>query len=665
MKAGQASGTAQDASGEFARHDSSRPDDPRHDLTGLGLARRDLLRIESLRVAFTSHGHATEVVKGVSFRVPPGKTVALVGESGSGKSVISQAVMGLLPRNGAITGGAIRFAEGDAAELDLARLDRNGRAMQRLRGGNIGMIFQEPMSSLSPVHTIGNQIDEALQLHQPVASRDARAKTEAMLSLVGFRNPGRAYGMYSFELSGGLRQRAMLAMALICRPALLIADEPTTALDVTIQAQVLNLMKRLQAEFGMAILLITHDLGVVANIADEVVVIYHGEIMEAGSVEDIFRRPAHPYLQALLKASPHFDMQPGERLATLREARHDIGADAQAARKPPASASAPPLLSVRDLRKTYAVKRASWFGSKTGERVTAVDSVSFDIRRGECLGLVGESGCGKTTVSKMLMRAVTPDIGSVTFDNGAGPCDVLALQAEELRRFRPRMQMIFQDPVSSLSPRATVLSILREPLDIHDAGAKSGRAARCAELMRLVGLDPRFLNRYPHSFSGGQRQRIGIARALALDPDLIICDEPVSALDVSVQAQVLNLLKDLQSGLGLTYLFISHNLAVVDYIADRIAVMARGRIVEIAPRHKLFREPAHPYTRALLKAVPFPDLDRRLDFAKLPPSGASEANTWPQAFQADADGGGLADIDLGEGHLVLARKTIDPRELAA
>ena len=649
MQAGEASQTTKADATRSARADAMTP---------------DLLRIENLRVAFTSHGHATEVVKGVSFRVPAGKTVALVGESGSGKSVIAQSIMGLLPRNGHVTGGAIGFSPQGGAALDLAGLDRNGRDMQQLRGGQIGMIFQEPMSSLSPVHTIGNQIDEALQLHQPAPRRGARAKTEAMLGLVGFRNPDRAYDMYSFELSGGLRQRAMLAMALICRPALLIADEPTTALDVTIQAQVLTLMKQLQADFGMAILLITHDLGVVANIADEVVVIYHGEIMEAGGVEDIFRRPGHPYLQALLKASPHFDMQPGERLEALREVKQEI-ARPRGSRKEAPGANAPPLLKVEGLRKTFAMKNAGWFSRKAAARVVAVDSVSFEIKRGECLGLVGESGCGKTTVSKMLMRAVTPDAGRITFDNGSGARDVLALKGEELRQFRPRMQMIFQDPVSSLSPRSTVLGILREPLDIHEVGTSRERAERCAELMRLVGLDPRFLNRYPHSFSGGQRQRIGIARALALDPDLVICDEPVSALDVSVQAQVLNLLKDLQSGLGLTYLFISHNLAVVDYMADRIAVMARGRIVEIAPRHRLFREPSHPYTRTLLKAVPFPDLDRKLDFTQLPQSAASDASAWPAAFQEDADGGGLTNIDLGEEHFVLARKTIDRRELAA
>ena len=622
----------------------------------------DILRINDLRIGFTIHGLSRDVVKGVSLRVPAGKTVALVGESGSGKSVISQAIMGLLPRAGGVTGGEILFRDPLAPEtvVDIATLPAEGEGIRALRGGRIGMIFQEPMSSLSPVHTIGNQIEEALLLHRPMPKAEARELIEAMLKRVGFKNPKRAFGLYSFELSGGLRQRAMLAMALICQPALLIADEPTTALDVTIQAQVLDLMRDLQAEMGMAILLITHDLGVVANMADEVVVIFHGEIMERGPVEDIFRRPRHPYLKALLDASPHFDMQDGERLVALREARPR---PILTAPPPKPSVDAAPLLSVRGLHKTYVTGSRSFFGKGSQTSVKAVDNVSFDIRRGECLGLVGESGCGKTTVSKIIMRAVTPDSGEIIFDDGRERVDVLGLDGEDLRKFRPRVQMIFQDPVSSLSPRMTVMNILREPLVVHGRGGPAEQDERVRNLMQDVGLDTRFLNRYPHSFSGGQRQRIGIARALALDPELIICDEPVSALDVSVQAQILNLLKDLQAERGLTFLFISHNLAVVNYMADRIAVMANGRIVELAPRHALFTRPAHPYTRALLRSVPFADLDRKLDFKLAAPGGASDDSHWDMAFKAGPDEAVLAPLPLGDGHYVLARPNADIREL--
>jgi peptide/nickel transport system ATP-binding protein len=623
----------------------------------------DILRISDLHIGFTVHGFSRDVVKGVSLRVPAGKTVALVGESGSGKSVISQAIMGLLPRAGAVTGGEILFRDPLAPDtvVDIAALPPEGTGIRKLRGGRIGMIFQEPMSSLSPIHTIGNQIEEALLLHRPMPKPEARGLIEAMLKRVGFKNPQRAFGLYPFELSGGLRQRAMLAMALICQPALLIADEPTTALDVTIQAQVLDLMRDLQAEMGMAILLITHDLGVVANMADEVVVIFHGEIMERGPVEDIFRHPRHPYLRALLKASPHFDMQEGERLVALREARpRPVAA---AARPPAPTADAAPLLRVRNLRKTYVTGSRGFFGKSTLTTVRAVDDVSFDIRRGECLGLVGESGCGKTTVSKIVMRAVTADSGEVVFDDGQVRLDVLGLQGEALRTFRQKVQMIFQDPVSSLSPRMTVMSILREPLVIHDRGGADEQRERVKALMQDVGLDIRFLNRYPHSFSGGQRQRIGIARALALDPELIICDEPVSALDVSVQAQILNLLKDLQTERGLTFLFISHNLAVVNYMADRIAVMANGRIVELAPRHTLFNRPVHPYTKALLRSVPFADLDRKLDFKLAAPGGASDDSQWHDAVRSGPDHATLTHLSLGDGHYVLARPNVDAREL--
>lgn len=619
----------------------------------------DILRVQDLKIAFSVHGLINEVVRGVSLRVPYGKTVALVGESGSGKSVISQAVMGILPRAGRVTGGSILF-QSAAGPVDLAGLGPDSLAYRQLRGGQIGMIFQEPMTSLSPVHTVGNQIEEGLRLHKKVSGGEARERAEAMLGLVGFKQPRRMLDAYPFELSGGMRQRAVLAMALICQPSLLIADEPTTALDVTIQAQILRLMKELQQEMQMAILLITHDLGVVANMADEVSVIYHGQIMESGTVEDIFRRPAHPYLKALLKATPHFDMGENERLVSLR----DIAAGSFDGLAKPRSGNNhgnEPILAVRNLRKTYGSRRESWFGAKRSEAV-AVDDVSFEIARGECLGLVGESGCGKTTVSKILMRAVKPNAGEVVFNDGAGKRDLLQLRGEELRQFRPRMQMIFQDPVSSLSPRMTVRNILREPLEIHGVGSRDEQDALIADLMRAVGLDPRFLSRYPHSFSGGQRQRIGIARALALRPDLIICDEPVSALDVSVQAQILNLLKDLQKELGLTYLFISHNLAVVNYMADRIAVMAHGRIVEIAPRHELFTRPVHPYTKMLLKAVPYADLDRPLDY-QLVMSSTGGAQDWPAAFAPPPTGKQLVPRAVGEKHFVLARENADAREL--
>jgi len=625
----------------------------------------DILRIEDLRVGFAMQGGAAEVVSGVTFRVPAGKTVALVGESGSGKTVISQTVMGLLPRNGLVLGGRILFTDprSPGAPVDLARLRRDGPEIRALRGSRMGMIFQEPMSSLSPVHTIGSQIREALILHRQVTTEEQRDEVRHMLGLVGFKDPKRAYKMYPFELSGGLRQRAMLAMALICRPALLIADEPTTALDVTIQAQVLNLMRDLQSELGMAILLITHDLGVVANMADEVVVVYHGEITEAGTASDLFRRPQHPYLKGLLKALPHFDMKRDERLVALRDSGADLHALAPL-RKAGSVAQTAPLLSIRNLRKSFTIRGGGLIGARR-DSVVAVDDVSFDIRRGECLGLVGESGCGKTSLSKLIMRAMKPDRGSIVFNDGANETDVLALRGRALREFRPRLQMIFQDPVSSLSPRMTVLNIIREPLEIHSRGNTPEQMARVGDLMAAVGLDRRFLNRYPHSFSGGQRQRISIARTLAMNPDLIICDEPVSALDVSVQAQVLNLLKDLKKELGLTYLFISHNLAVVDYIADRIAVLAHGRIVEIAPRHLLFSKPVHSYTKALMRAVPYPDLDRPLDLRLIAGGSASDPAVWGPEFRDEGDPASLVPLDLGEGHFVLARPSVDRRELMA
>ena len=617
----------------------------------------NVLEVSGLQVDFRLYGQGVlRVVDGVSFRVPHGKTVALVGESGSGKSVISQSVMRILPTVARISGGEIRFRADprDVQGVDITALAPDSAEMRKIRGGRISMIFQEPMTSLSPLHTVGDQVGEAVRLHRDATRAEARALAAEMLERVGFPKPVKALDSYPFELSGGLRQRAMIAMALVCRPSLLIADEPTTALDVTIQAQILKLIRDLQAELRMAVLLITHDLGVVANMADEVVVVYHGRLMERGALRDIYSDPRHPYLKALMRAVPRIGLDRGERLTPIREVERSsrkyvrTGPDGA-----PAGATDEPLLTVRGLSKTYALRSSTWFGPTDEAPVRALDGVSFDIRRGECLGLVGESGCGKTTVSKILMRVVEPDAGAVTYHESGGSFSLFDLEGDALTRFRRKAQYVFQDPVSSLNPRMTVFDIISEPLVIHRIGDRVERAAIVQELMDHVGLDPRFLSRYPHSFSGGQRQRIGIARALALNPELIICDEPVSALDVSVQAQVLNLLKDLQSELGLTYLFISHNLAVVDYMADRIAVMCAGHLVEVAPRERLFENPVHPYTRALLAAVPRTDPSVRLDLGALMEGKVSNPADWPEPF---TDGGDRRPtlVEVAPGHAVRA-----------
>jgi peptide/nickel transport system ATP-binding protein len=615
----------------------------------------DLLQVRDLSVRFATPGGHIDAVKKVSFRLRPASTVALVGESGSGKSAVSQAILRILPKNGEIADGQILFDDPRVrgGPVDLATLPADGPQMRALRGGSISIVFQEPMSSLSPLHTVGDQVGEALSLHRECSGPQVKELGVDMLRLVGFPDPVRAWRSYPFELSGGLRQRAMIAMALVCHPALLILDEPTTALDVTIQAQILKLIVELQHELNMAVLLITHDLGVVANIAEEIVVMYHGEVMESGSLDDIFRRAAHPYLQALLRAVPRFDMKPGERLVPIREIPAGDAPYLMADKDAGPKGRSVPLLECTDLRKTYSLRRSGIFGGGSTAQAVAVDRVSLRIARGECLGLVGESGCGKTTLSKMLLRAVTPDSGSVVFHDRDKSCDVLALEGDDLKQFRRKVQFIFQDPFGSLNPRMTVADIIGEPLAIHGIGDPASRREIVTELANLVGLDPRHLRRYPHSFSGGQRQRIGIARALALRPDLVICDEPVSALDVSIQAQVLNLLIDLKEKLGLTYLFISHNLAVVDYIADRVAVMCAGRIVEIAGRGVLFRNPVHPYTQALLAAVPAPDLAHRLDFARLMEDKASDPAAWPAPFCRHPDNPPRL-IEIAPGHLVEA-----------
>jgi len=625
----------------------------------------DLLQVRDLHVRFAAPGGFIRAVTGVSFRVRSQSIVALVGESGSGKSVVSQTILRILPRSGVITRGEVLFADPrlDGKVIDIAKLPSDSAQMRAIRGGRISIIFQEPMTSLSPLHTIGNQVGEALRLHRPVTSTETTELTEEMLRLVGFPDPKRALRSYPFELSGGLRQRAMIAMALVCRPALLIADEPTTALDVTIQAQILKLMVELQHDLGMAVLLITHDLGVVANVAEEIIVMYRGEVMESGTLEDIFRQAEHPYLKALLRAVPRFDMKPGERLVPIREIAAGDAPHLMAERRKWPADAAGPLLECVDVKKSYTIRKSGLLVSgKSGSRVIAVDGISLKIERGECLGLVGESGCGKTTLSKVLLRAVTPDSGSITFNDHGRLIDVLALEGEELKRFRRQVQFIFQDPFGSLNPRMTVYDIIEEPLVIHSIGDALSRREMVYELVTLVGLDLRHVKRYPHSFSGGQRQRIGIARALALRPGLVICDEPTSALDVSIQAQILNLLMDLKQKLALTYLFISHNLAVVDYIADRIAVMCAGRIVEIADRATLFRNPVHPYTQALLAAVPTPDPSQRLDFDQLIADKASDPGAWPEPFRRDTANSPQL-IEVAPGHCVEA--TVPPVSVTA
>ncbi|UOM34264.1 ABC transporter ATP-binding protein [Acuticoccus sp. I52.16.1] len=606
-----------------------------------------VLDVRDLVVEYHADG-VVRAVDGVSFSIGEGKTLAVVGESGSGKSTISQAVMGLLPPAAKVSGGSILFhdtREADGKPIDLATLPRNGAAMRDIRGNRIAMIFQEPMTSLSPLHTIGDQIGEAGRLHRGMDAGAAREATKDMLRLVRFPDPDRAVDAYPFELSGGLRQRAMIAMAMMCRPALLIADEPTTALDVTIQAEILKLLRDVQGELGMSILLITHDFGVVANMADDIVVVYHGRVVERGSAREIFTQPEHPYLKALLHAVPTFAMT--ERLSPIRPIEPKLDAFGEKCGGVPGT----PLIEVDNVVKSFRLKKGGLFAP--ARTLRAIDQVSFTINTGECLGLVGESGSGKTTMAMAIMRAFAPTSGHVRVQTGDAWRDLASLKGADLAAYRKRVQLVFQDPFSSLNPRMSVNEIIREPMVIHDVGTKEERSAKVRELMGLVGLDPKMLRRYPHSLSGGQRQRVGIARALALRPDLLVCDEPVSALDVSVQAQVLNLLTDLRRELNLTYLFVSHNLAVVDYLATRIAVMCHGRLVELGATRDVIDNPLHPYTQALLTAVPDANLDRPLDFARLSAERASNPAAWPEPFRLEP-GAVPVMIERAPGHFVCA-----------
>ena len=630
----------------------------------------NLLEVHDLQVHFFTDEGTVKAVDGASFAIPRGKTVCVVGESGCGKSVTARSILQVVEHPGRIVNGRLIFRP-DAAELDLAAMNPRGKEIRAIRGKDITMIYQEPMSSLSPLYTIGNQIIEAIRWHLPVSAEEAREIAIKALDKVGIPRPHELIDAYTFELSGGMRQRAMIAMALVCEPKLLIADEPTTALDVTTQANILDLMRDLQRDMGMSLMFITHDLGVVAEIAHEVVVMYLGAVVERGPVEQIFSDPKHPYTRALLRSIPkiqagrkrHLDViqgsvpnpwerpdgclfhdrcnfavagvcdvitPPSIRLPDGRAVRclaydeqqrislndqNGLGVIEPVKVELDKAKSNHILLEVNALKMHFPIT-TGFFNRVTGQ-VKAVDGVSFAIYEGETLGLVGESGCGKTTLGHCLMRLYNPTAGEIIYarqhnpakqnTSGNGKVDLASLDNRRLRGYHREIRMIFQDPFSSLNPRLPILEIIGEVLKVNGLASGKQLETQVSDIMAKVGLSPHYLRRYPHAFSGGQRQRIGIARALAPKPRLVIADEPVSALDVSVQAQILNLLKDLQEEFSLTYLFISHDLSVVAHISDRVAVMYVGKIVELATTADIFENPQHPYTEALLSAVLQPD----------------------------------------------------------
>lgn len=573
-----------------------------------------LLEVDDLRTTFA--GSDDPAVDGVCFSIAAGETLGLVGESGSGKSVTSLSVLGLLPDTAQIVDGRVSYLG-----RDLVKMPK--RDLRAVRGAEISMIFQEPGTALNPVFKVGSQVAETLRLHQRLSRRQARERVVKLFREVGMPEPEQRIHSYPHELSGGQKQRVMIAMALACGPRLLIADEPTTALDVTIQAQILDLLRRLRDERGMAMLFITHDLGVIAEIADDVAVMHQGKLVEQGNVLSIFERPQHPYTKGLLACRPRLD-RTFHRLPTVEDFLAGEGAPTLApASTPPGRLLHPgteagssdrsarwvepserPLLEVSNLSVHFR-QRGGWLG-RGASAIKAVDDISFDLYRGQTLGLVGESGCGKTTTGRAIMRLTELTAGRVVFDG----LDLSMPRGRELRRLRRRFQLVFQDPYASLNPRLRVEALVTEPMKVHAIGASAAeRRDRAAKLLGEVGLEADHLTRYPHEFSGGQRQRIAIARALAVDPELLICDECVSALDVSVQAQVLNLLKDLQEARGLTYLFISHDLSVVKFMADMIAVMRHGKIVEFGAAEAVYAAPSERYTRDLIDAVPNDSLD--------------------------------------------------------
>ena len=561
---------------------------------------KPVLSVEGLSTSFSVDGDWKNVVRNVSFDVMPGETVAIVGESGSGKSVTSLSIMRLLAKGASRITGKIMLSGKDLLSL-------TDKQMRDVRGNDASMIFQEPMTSLNPIFTIGRQISEALTCHSNLSQADARAETIRLLEKVRIPNASSRFDEYPHQFSGGMRQRVMIAMALASRPKLLIADEPTTALDVTIQGQILDLIKVLQEEEGMAVLFITHDMGVVAEISDRTIVMYRGEAVESGPTDDIFHRGKHPYTRALLSAVPRLGSMKDRRWP-LRFPIVDVTTGVSTV---PTEVSdtvdkrKTPILEVKNLTTRFDI-RSGLFGRKSGA-IHAVENVSFDLFQGETLSLVGESGCGKSTTGRSITRLVQPDSGEVYLDG----YNVLTLDQASLRNMRKSIQMIFQDPFASLNPRMSVGATIAEPFIAHRLGTKKQAQDKTVDLLERVGLTADMMKRYPHEFSGGQRQRIAIARALALDPKVIVADESVSALDVSIKAQVVNLLLDLQQSFNLAFLFISHDMAVVERVSHRVAVMYLGEIVEIGPRAAVFENPQHDYTKKLMAAVPVPDPARR------------------------------------------------------
>ncbi|MFZ6845503.1 ABC transporter ATP-binding protein [Undibacterium sp. RuTC16W] len=557
------------------------------------MSQESLLKVENLRVSFRiNKKESVETVKGISFEIPRNSTVALVGESGSGKSVSSLAIMGLLPPDTSSIAKESKITFEGRSLLDLSLAER-----RQLCGKDISMIFQEPMTSLNPVFTVGFQIGEVLQLHMGMNAKQARARAIALLEEVGIPDPATKIDAYPSQMSGGQQQRVMIAMAIACEPKLLIADEPTTALDVTIQKQIIDLIEALRAKHKMSVLFITHDLALVGEIADQVIVMRNGEVREAGDVKQIFEQPKDTYTQALLHCRPTLDSRPW-RLPVIADFMNNQGTTIDHKERPRGlKGDEDIVLDVRNLGKSF-YSREGFFGKK---EFKAVEGVSFKLARGKTLGVVGESGSGKTTVGLTLMRLHQATSGEAIFDGK----DILSMSNKDFLQYKRRIQIIFQNPYASLNPRFTVGQILMEPMQIHQIGANDTERSQMAyTLLEKVGLPAVAFHRYPHEFSGGQRQRIAIARCLTMKPEVLVCDESVSALDVSVQAQVLNLLQDLQEEFGLSYIFISHDLAVVKYIADQVMVMNKGKVVELANSDDLYLNPTQAYTKTLLNAIP-------------------------------------------------------------